>query len=131
MSQSISDVFDIEPIPKKELPVAVVSEGTIDSDADLARDNLRGLIETANDALKEMLNIAVNSESPRSFEVVANLINTAADLNSRLLDTHGIQQKINGSKDLPMNATQNNTTTNNVIFNGTPAELSALLKANK
>ncbi len=129
MHNGISEVFDVTPVPTPKLPVVKVDSENVDTDASEARDNLRSLVETAKIALENALNIAIQSESPRGFEVVANLLNTAADLNTKLLNTHQQQQKI---KQTNQHTNQpdviNQTTTNNVVFNGTPSELAKLLK---
>ena len=127
MHNSLAQIFDVTPVPDQKLPVVKTTESSMDSDAVDARDNLRSLMETAKIALENALNVAVQSESPRGFEVVATLLNTAADLNTKLLNTHQVQQKL--TTEQPVTATQNNTT-NNVIFNGTPSELAKLLKGN-
>ena len=129
MHNGISEVFDVTPVPTPKLPSVKVDSESIDSDAASARDNLRSLVETAKIALENALNIAIQSESPRGFEVVANLLNTAADLNTKLLNTHQQQQKIKQTnQESPQPGSFNQTTTNNVVFNGTPAELAKLLK---
>jgi molecular chaperone GrpE (heat shock protein) len=132
MSKSIDNIFDVESrvvtTTGTELSV-VPTEDTIESDSTFARENLRDLILTATDALKEALAVAVNSESPRAYEVVSGLISTAAELNTKLLGTHAVQNRI-ASEGGVKTATQNNTTNNNVIFSGTPAELAKLLKDN-
>jgi hypothetical protein len=121
---SFSETFDIMPTPVEKLPV-VKEDNTVEQDSFDARDNLRSLIKTASNALENALSVAIQSESPRAYEVVANLINTAADLNTKLLNTHNIQQKATPHQ--AVNAQQNNTT-NNVIFNGTTSELARLLE---
>lgn len=123
----LSDVFDINPLPQVKLPAVVYPPSNIDSDADEARNNLKNLMATASAALENALNVAIQSESPRAYEVVANLIQTSADLSSRVMDTHMTQTRVSNIKVTDVTATQNNTT-NNVIFNGTPAELAKLLK---
>jgi len=128
MYNGISEVFDVAPIENKKLPVVKVENESVDSDASDARENLRSLVETAKIALENALNIAIQSESPRGFEVVANLLNTAADLNTKLLNTHQQQQKIKQTNQESSGLTPINQTTNNVVFNGTPAELAKLLK---
>jgi hypothetical protein len=129
MHNGISEVFDVMPLPTPKLPVVKTETEDVDTDASEARDNLRSLVETAKIALENALNIAIQSESPRGFEVVANLLNTAADLNTKLLNTHQQQQKIKQSgQQTNQPDIVNQTTTNNVVFNGTPAELAKLLK---
>lgn len=126
MHKAISEVFDVMPTPDQPLPLVEKANATLDSDASEARDNLRSLVETAKIALESALNVAIQSESPRGFEVVANLLNTAADLNTKLLGTHQMQSRVKQTT-APEHAIGNNTT-NNVIFNGTPSELAKLLK---
>ncbi len=127
MHKTISEIFDVTPVPDQKLPVVISDNKTVEQDAAEARDNLRSLMETAKIALENALNVAIQGESPRGFEVVANLINTTADLNTKLLGTHQIQHKL--TTETPISATQNNTT-NNVVFTGTPSELAKLLKGN-
>ena len=124
MSKSIAEIFNVTPVPVARLPVVKTESTTVDSDADAARDNLRGLMKTASIALENALSVAIQSEAPRAYEIVATLINTASDLNTKLLHNHTVQSRIAP----PTNNTQNNTTTNNVVFNGTPSELAKLLK---
>lgn len=128
MSKSISQIFDVTPVPIKPLAVVKVKNESIESDAAAARDNLRSLAETARVALENALSIAIQSESPRGFEVVANLLNTAADLNTKLLNTHQITARIKETEKQINTPELGHSTTNNVIFNGTPSELAKLLK---
>ena len=127
MSKAIADFLNVESnvIVAPSNVVAVNKETSIAGDADEARDNLKALMKTATQALADALNVAVQSESPRAFEVVATLIATAADLNTRLLATHTAEMRLGGNTTAN---TQNNNTTNNVVFSGTPSELSKLLK---
>lgn len=125
MSKSIAEIFNVTPTPIEKLPVVKSEPSTVDADADAARDNLRGLMKTASIALENALSVAIQSEAPRAYEIVATLINAASDLNTKLLNTHTVQ---NRNTVAPTNNTQNNSTTNNVVFNGTPSELAKLLK---
>ena len=127
MSNDLAEIFDTNPLPIVKLPEVVYPSSSIEEDADEARNNLKNLMATATSALENALNVAIQSESPRAYEVVANLIQTSADLSSRVMDTHMVQTRVSNIKVTDVTATQNNTT-NNVIFNGTPAELAKLLK---
>ena len=126
MSKSIAEIFNVTPTPVEKLPVVQSESTTVDKDADAARDNLRSLMKTANIALENALSVAIQSENARNYEIVSMLLNTASDLNTKLLNTHTIQSR--NALVSPTNNTQNNSTTNNVIFNGTPSELAKLLK---
>ena len=123
MSDKLSEVFDITPMAVEKLPVPYGGSENVSTDAEIARANLKQLMETAKTALQYALSTAVQSESPRAFEVLANLINTAADLNNRLMEVHTTEQKMVKAKpDEP-----SGNVTNNVIFAGTTNELNALI----
>lgn len=131
-NKALSEIFDVTPIEKTYNPPVIVEEDNIDADKDIAfaRDNLKGLMKTVGEAIKEAMEVAIESESPRAFEVVTGMISAAGDLNSKLITSHQIQQKMkieNGSaKQQPANVTNNS-----IVFTGTPAELSRLMKERK
>lgn len=129
MSNKISEIFDVAPAPSSVVPAAPakVLPTQVHDDADYARANLRDLIEKSRTALENALEVAVQSESPRAYEVLANILNTAADLNTKLIDVHQREQRM-VSDDKPQNqapGTQN--ITNNVVFSGTTAELNDVI----
>lgn len=108
---------------------AIIEHTAADDDINLVRANLKDLMETTSEALADALELARISENPKAYEAVTNMILAAKELNKELIFTHQAQQKMkqdSGEKNLPTNVTNNN-----VIFSGTPAELSALLKKNR
>jgi hypothetical protein len=125
MSEKISDIFDVAPIPGTAIAEAVIKPTKVHDDADFARANLRALITTAQTALQHALDVAVQSESPRAYEVLATFINAAADLNTKLIGVHQTEAKIaTPVADTPVAA---GPVTNNIVFTGTTEELNNLL----
>lgn len=136
---SLSKVFGVEPLKQGE----VVSTGTeiipenkkieenIDYDYDISRNNLHKLLNQGQDALYSALEIAKQSEHPRAFEVVGNLMKQLADINEQLLKLS--EKKI--KMDAPAQVEQGpgkQVTNNNAIFVGSTSELSKLIdKMNK
>jgi hypothetical protein len=55
-------------------------------DIELARSNIKNIIEQGDDSLKEMINLAKQSESPRAYEVAANLMKTLLDANKDFVE---------------------------------------------
>lgn len=131
---NLSKVFDTEPMDKTEVikkdgtvlpPKSKKMEENINFDYDRSRDNLHGLLVNGQDALMNALEIAKQSEHPRAFEVVGNLIKQLADVNEQLLNLHERKQKLDnpkGSENKP-----NGVTNNNAIFVGSTSELNKLL----
>jgi uncharacterized glyoxalase superfamily metalloenzyme YdcJ len=68
--------------------------------------------------------VAKQSEHPRAFEVVGNLIKQLADVNQQLMDVHQQKKKL----EEPSKTIKSNNTTNNAIFVGSTAELSNMIK---
>ena len=66
----------------------------------------------------------MQSEHPRAFEVVGNLIKQLADVNQQLMDIHQQKQKL----DEPSKAEKSKVTNNNAIFVGSTAELNKMIK---
>ena len=123
----LSEVFDMIPQTKGEVidnttgEIIKTPEGKIESDYDTARDNLRELLTTGQNALMHALEVAKQSEHPRAFEVVGNLMKQLADVNQQLMDIHQQKQKIDG------NNGKVEKVTNNAIFVGSTAELSKMI----
>jgi len=119
----LSEVFDVTPLPATQLPTAVISDGKVTSDSDFARENLRQLIATSDMALRNLLDVATQSDNPRVYEVLATLINAASDLNTKLIDIHQKERKMTVKTEEAV--TKN--VTNNVVFTGTTQELNQLI----
>ena len=130
MSKSLSEVFDVTPVrltPTMVPAVVTTGDESVSDDAKFVRGNMRELIETGTQALSEALEVAIQSESPRAYEVVTGLIAAVGELNNKLLATHQLEQRAAVNKTDTVN-TQNNVTNNNIVFTGTPSELSKLIK---
>jgi hypothetical protein len=130
IDDSLSQVFDIPSIPKNEMIVAETGEivtpsnERIESDYETARDNLRELLTTGQNALMHALEVAKSSEHPRAFEVVGNLMKQLADVNQQLMDIHQQKAKL----DAPSKSETSKKVTNNAIFVGSTSELNKLIK---
>ena len=96
-----------------------------DIDYNYARENYYNLIERNQDAIEEMLEIAKQSEHPRAFEVVGQLIKSGLDANKELMGLHKTKKELSIEKGGPT------TTVNNTVFVGSTADLQKLLKAKR
>ena len=91
LENNMEDIFNLPeaaPISDIKISEAVVipTDETVDDDIAYARDNLYKIVESGNDALETLLNVAKASESPRAFEVVQQFIKTMADANKDLVE---------------------------------------------
>ena len=74
--------------------------------------------------IEDIVDIAKQSESPRAFEVVTNLIKTLADANKDLMELAKKNKELN-KDDQKDNGPQ---TVNNNLFVGSSAELLKMIK---
>ena len=90
------------------------------------RTNLLDIIDRGNNAIDGILQVASEGESPRAYEVAAQMIKTVADANKDLIELHEKMKKIHSDKP----ESQRNVT-NNSLFVGSTKELQDLVKTHK
>lgn len=120
---SLNNVFNIETISKQEEIIEVkdaIAFNEKDDDFQLARQTLRGLIAKNEDVLEELVHLAKNSESPRTYEVAGQLLKTQSEIAKELMGIHKQKKDIDGD----INPTKNQT---NNVFIGSTSELMKLL----
>lgn len=99
----------------------------VDRDIDFARENMIELVAKGTEALDELIMIAKQSQHPRAFEVVANLLKTTADLNSDLVNLHKKRKDITAKDPAAKSSIRGPDTVNNNLFVGSTAELQKML----
>lgn len=104
----------------------------IDDDFDKSRENLKDLLETGQDALLYALSVAKQSDDPKAYNVVSNLIANLAAINEQMLKLHLHHQrhKVIAKEPVAVNPqlpAPNGSTTNNTVFIGTGADLAKLI----
>ena len=109
---------------KITVPKTVVKsdEDDIDNDYKYQRENFYNLVERGQDAIEGILELAKESEHPRTYEVAGNLIKQVAEVTEKLGD---LQEKMRKLKEVPNSAPKNVT---NALFVGSTAELQKMLK---
>ena len=85
------------------------------------RENLKDVIDNSKVAIDGILKVASESDSPRAYEVVSQLLKTATEANKELLDVH------KQMKDLEKDETKKQVT-NNAFFVGSTKELQELVQ---
>lgn len=94
----------------------------VDNDYEYQRRNFYQLVERGQDAIDGILELAKESEHPRSYEVAGQLIKNVADVSEKLGE---LQLKMQKLKEVPNNAPKNVT---NALFVGSTSELQKMLK---
>ena len=129
VEKNLNEVFDIEPVVIESEIVSQRKESyeskKVDRDFEEIRSNLKEVIDRRNEAIDGILQVASETESPRAYEVAAQMIKTVADANKDLLDIH---KKL---KDVKQEKTTVHNTTNQSLFVGSTKELQMFLKEQK
>ena len=126
----LDEILDVEEstaelVEKKPDTLIVKRDNTlddVDSDYKYQRENFYNLIERGQDAIDGILEVAKQSDHPRSYEVAGNLISQVAEVTEKL---SRLQSSMKRLKEVPSNAPKNVT---NALYVGSTAELQKLLK---
>ena len=114
-----------EPVQKKVIPRPKENNEDLENDYKYQRENFYNLVEKGTDAIEGILEIARESEHPRTYEVAGNLIKQVAEVTEKLGD---LQEKMKKLKEVPNNAPKSVT---NALYVGSTAELQKMLQGKK
>lgn len=109
-----------EKLPTTYRP-SLETDKEIENDTKYVRQNFYDLIEKGHGAIDELLAVADQSQHPRAYEVLANMIKTMGDMNNDLLAMHEKKQKLTGEKP------EKPDTVNNNLYVGSTSDLLKLL----
>ena len=104
------------------VPYQAENRDDIENDYKYQRENFYNLVEKGSTAIDGILELAKESEHPRTYEVAGNLIKQVAEVTEKLGD---LQEKMRRLKEVPSNAPKNVT---NALFVGSTTELQKMLK---
>ncbi len=122
----LDKVFEIAPTSKNE-PVVyktpeVNGDDGMDTDFQYARENIYNVIERGSDAMEGLLEVARETEHPRAYEVVGQLVDKLTNANKELMGLHKTKKSMS---DEVVRSPQNVT---NALFVGSTADLQKMLK---
>ena len=128
--KKLDETFNVEPLElttykKQEVVQTGSAEKDISNDYEYTRENLYNLVENGNAALEDLVELAKQSEHPRTYEVLATLIKTIGDTTDKLSVLHEKQQKLNNEVESSGDVTNNN------LFVGSTTDLIDILKNKK
>jgi len=125
---NMNKILDITPsavvLDTISLPATSIETAPdINVDFAVARKNIRDIIERGDDALECALELAKESEHPRTYEVVGQLIKVLVDANKDLLSIHKQRKELDAADS---EVSSKNVT--NAIFVGSTAELQKIIR---
>lgn len=126
--KELDKILDIKPAnqitvedPSNKLP-AVSNQEQVENDLEYARDNLYDVAEKGKDALYDMIDIARQSQHPKAYEALNQVLKTLIDVNTNIVELQIKKQKLEKAKSNDM--TQQIT---NNLFVGSTADLQQML----
>ena len=100
------------------------NENEIQDDYDYARSRYYNLAEKGDEAIDLMLDLARESEHPRAFEVLSNMLKQNAEIADRLME---LQKKTKEIRLSDQKALPNGSMTQNNVYVGSTTELQRML----
>src|SRR6056300_140871 len=101
-------------------------EKNLDDDYNYSRKTYYELLERGKESLDVMIEVARESEHPRAFEVLSNMMKQISEINDKLMDLNKKDKELSKPQQEEIKKmTQNN------IFLGSTSELQKLLKQEK
>lgn len=124
MSDVIGSSLNLSPLSQKTeiIDIQPSETNTVTQDFDYARGNLVAAIEKGQEALSDIVQVAGMTQSARSYEAVASILNAVTNANKELLELSKKKKEII-EDDKP-------STVNNNLFVGSTAELLKMIKNN-
>ena len=111
-NEDAESVDSVKNLPQERVvqPPAVISKEAEENlkDIELAKANIENIINLGDDSVKEMVEIAKQSESPRAFEVVSTLMKTLLDANKDYVEMSTKKRYAKEEESPSTNVTNNN-----------------------
>jgi hypothetical protein len=107
---------------EENLPVPPPPPGQDDikDDYEFSRETYRNLVSKSNEAIEQMLNLAMQSEHPRAFEVLSNMLKNTSDMTDKLMALQKAKKEIQKKEET---AESKPALTQNNLFLGSTTDL--------
>lgn len=130
VDEKLNDTFEVElvedPLPIESSDDSDGRKEDTQTDYVQSRENFYELVEKGKRALDGAMDIARETDQPRAYEVVAQLLKNVTDTNKEIIE---LQKRM---EDLKTNERKlGNTNINNALFVGSTADLQKMLRDNK
>ncbi len=130
VDEKLNNTFEVElvedPLPIESSDDSDDRKEDTQTDYVQSRENFYELVEKGKKALDGAMDIARETDQPRAYEVVAQLLKNVTDTNKEIIE---LQKRM---EDLKTNERKlGNTNINNALFVGSTADLQKMLRDNK
>lgn len=130
VDESLSNIFS--PVKEKRAPVLINQTPEVQKDyqaeADLeyVRANLYDLMGNGTEAISQMMQLAKESQHPRTYEVLSNFIKNMGDVSDKLIQLHKSKKELTATEEKHQAAGIN---VEQAVFVGSTADLLKKIKS--
>ena len=112
--------------PPPQEPPAVVDAKEVQDDYEFSRKSYRDLVDKSNQAIEAMLDLALQAEHPRAFEVLSTMLKNTSEITDKLMDLQKKKKEVKDSPKVIAGGGQPQLTQTN-IFTGSTKELQQMM----
>lgn len=102
-------------------------DAEVEEDYEYARDKYKALVDKGTEAIDHMMELALQSDHPRAFEVLGGMLKNVSDMTDKLMTLHGNLEKVKAAKTAPQGGSSSGiptaSVTNNNVFVGSTTDL--------
>ena len=130
VDESLSNIFS--PVEEKRAPVLInqVPEAQKDhqaeADLEYVRANLYDLMGNGTEAISQMMQLAKESQHPRTYEVLSNFIKNMGDVSDKLIQLHKSKKELTATEE---KSKPSGINVEQAVFVGSTADLLKKIKS--
>tara|TARA_B110000503_G_C7152825_1_gene415950 strand:+ start:1982 stop:2446 length:465 start_codon:yes stop_codon:yes gene_type:complete len=98
-------------------------EQDVDSDYEYSRNTYKTLVDKGQIAIDSMMELALQSDHPRAFEVLGNMMKNVSDMTDKIMVLHKTTDAIKGTGKNKGPSADGLSVTNNNVFVGSTTDL--------
>jgi len=117
--------FDPDRLDQVDQMILTANDDSMQKDFEKARLNLLQVSELATESIKELMEVASQSQHPRAYEALARMIESTVQVNRELLEAH---HSIRRAAAVTASATNKAKNITNNLFVGSTAQLQKMLE---
>ena len=110
-------------VPVAPISADVKSDKEIEDDYKFSRETYKELVDKSNKAIDGMMELALQSEHPRAFEVLSNMLKNTSDMTDKLMALQKQKKEVKKKEKGEVQSGPTGSVTNNNVFLGSVTDL--------
>jgi hypothetical protein len=110
-------------VPMAPVDPEVKVNKEIEDDYKFSRETYKDLVDKSNKAIDGMMELALQSEHPRAFEVLSNMLKNTSDMTDKLMALQKQKKEVKKKEKGEVQTGPTGSVTNNNVFLGSVTDL--------